>query len=239
MPQPVERVANTMTTPIIWDKSEPKAVVNLIPPGMLRSITAAAEKRPELFQIMDEHSLWKTLGQKQQPTPTDNRCRLNFWLEYERVLNGYTHKMEMTHVYGGICSPAYFTEIYCRNPEKAAWLLTPPASYKTIMEEGLAFGLEQLRKMLSVPDVDEKGRPNTKLMELKAKIVAMLDMRVKGAVTQRIETKAMNLNITRNEGQVQQMSFENTMAALDEKIKKLEAKTKSQNTDIEIVPDES
>lgn len=207
---------------IIWDPENQKSVLNIIPPRMRKQAETAKETRPDLFQYQDEHSLWHNLKKAARPTPTDNRLRIAFWMEYDRVQAGFRHKMDMTHVYGGVCSSAYFSDYYCIVPEKLCWLLTPPASYMIKMNEALDFGVDVLRNILSLDNVTEDGKPNVKLMELQAKIVAMLDARKNGAFTQKIEQKSMHLNVDVPMGQVKGATMEETMRLLEERIEKLQ-----------------
>jgi hypothetical protein len=98
-----------------------------------------------------------------------------------------------------------------------AWLLTVPTGYIIKAEESLEFGLEQLRDILEVPHM--RGMVvDTKLGELKLKIVAMLDTRVKGAPI----TKTMNLHANVSTEAVQKIATASTEADLMRQLKELE-----------------
>jgi hypothetical protein len=184
---------------------------------------AALRERPDLFGLDERELSSKLRSENRGISATDNRLRLKFWDEYERA-----HRedvgMTMYQVFGGICTAEFFYDSYGKRPEKIAWLLCPPTSYMVKMEEALAFGLEQLRDMLELPNTDSKGRLNLKLMELKAKIVEMVDRRVKGAVVQRVEQKNMNLHISTTESQVHKMGMSSSMDSINKRIKELEKK---------------
>lgn len=205
----------------VWSRAEPRSLINLVPPAVSESLILSAQKREDLFSL-DERSLFKLLKQDElTPTATDNRIRLAFWNEYDRA-QANQKKMEMVAVFAGVCSKDYFYGRYLKHAEKVAWMVCPPSSYQVIAEEALAFGLEQLRDILSLSVVLPNGRADVKLGELQAKIVAMLDTRVKGTITQRLETKNMSLNISTSDTAVAKAAMAGTMDDIDLRLKELE-----------------
>jgi hypothetical protein len=195
----------------------------LVPRAVQDAFLMAAEKRPDLMGL-DERTLFRILrGDAMSPTPTDNRIRLNFWREYDMAqTNG--RKINVDAIHAGICHKTFFYNNYLTSPTRVAWLLCMPASYDTMMEEMLQFGVEQLRDILELPNTDAGGKLNLKLLELKAKIVALVDQRQKGGIIQRVEQKSMNLLVATTDKGVAQAMTENTMEALEKKMKELEAR---------------
>ncbi len=205
----------------LWNRTEERALINLVPGAVGRDLMKAAEARPEFFG-QDDRTLYKLLRENgQQPNATDNRLRISFWMEYDRAQTE-RRQMDMSAVVSGVCSKQYFYERYLTAPAKAAWLVTPPSNYVVVAQEALTFGLEELRDILELSHVLPNGRVDTKLAELKAKIVAMLDQRVKGAVTQRIEQKNMNLNVTTTDAAVAHKVASENMEDLEKRLKELE-----------------
>lgn len=213
----------------VFNDTDPRAVLNLIPPGAVQKIKDAFQKKPELFE-MDERTLLNFLSKKEArgsgPTPTDNRLRLSFWNEFDRAQTQKT-KMSMTNVYSAICTQQFWDNFYLASPEKVAWLLTRPASYEQIMEEGLNFGINKMREFLDLPIIDKKGNLNLKLMELQAKIVAMFDVRVHGAAIQKIEQKSMQLNVHTSDKAVAKAMMGDSMDDIEKRLKELEKLDKS------------
>lgn len=205
----------------LWSRADERALINLVPGSLGEALLAASQSHPELFQ-MDERTLYKSLRDlNMQPTPTDNRLRLAFWNEYDRAQA--THRpMEMVSVFAGVCHKSYFFGRYITRPEKLAWLVCPPASYEVVATEALSYGLEQMREILSLPIKDAQGRVNVKLGELQAKIVVMLDQRLKGGFTQRLESKSMQLNISTSDSQVAKAAAQGSMEEIERRIKELE-----------------
>lgn len=176
----------------IFNRDEPRSIVNLVPPAIAKAFEEIQWEKPEYFE-MDEQELYKALSKdNKRPTATDNRLRIKFWMEYEYAQTYYKKKIDMVRVVAGICPIDYFYNKYVKSPSRIAWMLTPPISYEMKTREALDFGLDQLRDLLEQSHELPGGRVDTKLAELKMKVVAMLDMRVKGAIVQ----KTMNLHAT-------------------------------------------
>lgn len=205
----------------LWDIANPRSVINLVPAKTADLIREAYMKEPDLFG-MGERELARLLkDSNRQPSPTDNRLRLNFWLEYENAqLN--IKDITLARVAAGICSHAYFTDKYLRHSHKVAWLLTPPASYEIVVAEALQFGMEQMREILDLENTFPNGQINLKLLEIKAKIVGMMDLRLKGLPTQKIEQKSMSYTYHDSAKEVAGAAEAHSMAQLQERIKDLE-----------------
>lgn len=200
------------------DESNQDSVINMVPPGVAEKILAHALECKELFE-MDEHTLSKYLRDTgRHPTVTDYRLRMKFWMEYDSVMDAGKKLMRMEHVVAGVCHKSYFYGQYLSNKYKCAWLLCPPATYQVKAQEALAFGLEQLRDILEQPHTLANGKTDARLGELKAKIVAMLDVRVNGAVVQ----KTLSLNVNSTPGQLKKEREGASMEDLQRELKELE-----------------
>lgn len=222
----------------LFDLENERSLLRLVPPTVGQAIEDAIFTNPELFD-KDERDLYKHLrNDNKQPSPTDNRLRLKFWDEYDRVQSGEHKSMCMANVLAGICHRQYFYANYLKRAEKVAWLLCPPTGYIIKAEEALEFGLEQLRDLLEQPH-EKNGRIDSRLGELKVKIVMMLDARIKGAVIQR----SMNMNVNTSAKAVENAATTMSIADLNRELKSLDLKNRrAQNLplakpDIEIDPE--
>jgi len=171
----------------MFDAHNPRALINILPTYMKEVVNSLAEARPDLLE-MDEWSLKKQAN----PNPTVNRLRISFWNEYMKSQDSQG-KMHMPHVYAGVCTNEHFVN-YIKDKKALAWILCPPAAYANAVEEALLTGIGELRDILVLPHKDASGKVDAKLIAQKIKIVAMLDMRVKGAIIQKIETKSVSLH---------------------------------------------
>ncbi len=207
----------------IWHRTEERALINLVTPSLQARMMEASKAKPELFGL-DEHELWRVLrGSNSSPNPTDNRLRLAFWVEYDRAQQS-GEKMQMEYVWAGICTSEYFYRRYLNVPEKVAWLCTPPASYEVTLKESVNFGLKRMRDILDMDPEKEGfyGAARIKFLELQAKVFGMLDMRERGAFTQRSEVKTLNVHTT-DKG-VAKALMDNSVEAMEKRLKELEAR---------------
>jgi len=206
----------------LWDRDDPNSIFNKTDSRIGKRFEELYLDNRDYFEL-DEDRLYKRLCRdKRKPTPTDNRLRYAFWQEYDRCASKKGVNMMMTHVYGGICTKEYFYNVYLGNPARLVWFLCPPTSYEVYAEEALNFGMSRIRKMLSYDDFTIEGKPDHKMMELKCKIVKMLDERKHGLAVAR--TAALNVNVS--DKHLEKKITEGTMTDIDERLRKLEIEDK-------------
>lgn len=197
----------------IKDESNPRSIINLVPSSMANQIKV----------IPDAIFSW---GEGELKTHTkidvlEERLRLAFWREYDAAqIQG--RKINLSHVYGGVCTQAVFQQKVVANSFKLAYILTPPLDYEIQMKELLQLGLEQLRDILLLPHLDEKGRPNPKMADVKQKIVESLHLRVKGAVPYRMETKNLNVNVDETKPRWNQKPTPTSPEEIERRLKELQ-----------------
>lgn len=204
-----------------FNRTNPRSFINLVPTVVQARIFEAYQKAPDLFGV-PERLLYKVLRSNQKtPTPEDNRLRLQFWQQFD-IAQLTQKNMNMEHVCVGVCQREYLWHRYMLMPHKVAWMCTMPTTYDTYLTEALAFGLEQLRDVLELDHQLPNGKVDTKLLELKAKIVFALDARKNGGIVQRVEQKQMNLNISTTDRAVAQAALGGTMEDMEKRLKQLE-----------------
>lgn len=221
-----QNLEETISVPVvIWDEKHPRSLINLVEDRVKDAMQNALKKIPDYFEL-DEQDLYKKLySEKLMPTPTDNRIRLRFWMEYDYAQTYNKRKLDMARVIAGICSFDYFYNHYLKSVSRVAWLISMPTGYGAKSEEALEFALEQMRDILAQNHL-VNGKVDTKLGELKAKIYNMLDNRLRGAVVQ----KTMSLNVNTSSPQVAQRIAQSlgqpTAEALEKRLKELRAREK-------------
>lgn len=198
----------------VWDQVDERSIWNLASPEVQKAMLRV----PRELRGIHEHELKKQV----KPSVTACRIRIGFWVEYNRCQEAQD-KFNLTKAYAGICSHEFFFEHFLAVPEYVAWLMCPPASYTNAMEEALNLGIEELRDILQTPHTG-----NPKIMELKVKIFAMLDARLKGAVVQKlsIEQRSLNMNIGVPKGD--SIANPDDVAEIDKRIAQLERKARRQ-----------
>lgn len=203
-----------------FNRAEERAIINLVPRALQDAFLTAHRAKPHLFGE-DEEDLYKLLkADGKLPTVTDNRLRVKFWHEYDAAQES-GRKMNIGAVVSRVCSLEYLYSRYLQMPEKVAWLLTMPVAYENMMEEMLQFSTNQMRRILQMDDM-LGGKPNVKLLELKAKIHFAVEMRQKGAVVQ----KNLNLNasVSADRKMIADMGQADSMDSIESRLKDLEAR---------------
>lgn len=206
----------------LFDAEDPRALVNKVPRALREAMERTLADYGSLFD-QDEQQFRRTLRENgRHLTATDNRIRINFWLEYDRSV-AEQRELNISTVVAGACARDYFYKSYVKDPYRVAWLLCPPASYQVIADEALTFGMEQLRDILGMDNYEKKNGLdvlNMNLLKLKVKIVEMLDLRKNGGAVNR----NLNLNATvgSSAAHVTRAAEEFSMEALDKELAQLQ-----------------
>jgi hypothetical protein len=202
----------------IWNTDSPLSIFNKVTPALRDAIKQIP---PRLFTLQPTR-----LRHEGQIAHTDDELRQAFWSEYWFACDE-GRPMRLTAVYGQIISKQTFFENYVSNPFRMAWILRPPENYTYRMQSLLEMGLQRLYDVLNF-DLDKK---DTKLISEVVKIVALLDNRVKGAVTQRVqiqtENKHLHAHMTAGEQPKSYMDINKELKQIDEELKQLAASSGS------------
>jgi hypothetical protein len=179
----------------VEDETNPRSVVCLTSqtPSLYNAIKEHLFTHPEYFE-MEYHDL----SQKANPSFTLSRLRLSFWNEYENAIQN-NRKMSLGKILAGVCTDTVFRKSILDNPLKMAYILSPPKDYMVTVKEALDAGLDNVRAIVGANVFLADGKTlNVKAAEVVLKAVALLDMRVKGAVIQRIDQRSVNLNVNKD-----------------------------------------
>lgn len=174
------RQVDHATDILIWDRTNDRSIVNLVDEKAGMNLEMSRKEKPELFEL-DEMELMQLLDDKAiNITPTDNRLRMRFWLEYDYAQSNHAKMIDLARVAAGSCELQFLRLKYFRRPEKLCWLLCPPQDYMMELNEVLKLSLRQMRKIVATP-----FDSNVRLGELQAKIHTMLEARAYGAPVQK------------------------------------------------------
>jgi len=205
------------TTQLI-DDSEKVCLLNLVHPAF----------RPRLADIpvtVLELS-FEELTKRLRPTVTMYRLRYMFWSEYEFAIQTGS-MLRMARVWRGICSESYYDALI-KNQLFLAFMINPPTDYITVVKESLQAGMENLRKIVSADVFDEDGRMNPRAADVVIKGIALLDLRVKGAVIQRIDQRLVSLNVNKDieamENPDEELDLPNSLDLLEKEIEVVKQK---------------
>lgn len=203
----------------LTDRSNPRSIINIAPNWMSNLI----EAMPAEILEMDFHKLKNQV----QPDVFDERIRLAFWNEYHLAQSKLTN-MNMSNVYGSVGISQSLLVKTLSNSYKLAYVLTPPADVALTLQETMNFGIEQLRQILAMPHIDQRGNLDARAADVKFKITQDLINRVRGQTIQRVEVKSQNVNLNADvsAGPTQ---LPNNMKDLDAHLEALEEKAQVNN----------
>lgn len=166
---------------IFWEEHNPRSLINLLTPRLKE----LARQLPPDFIGMSE----KELKKKLDPSSLDEQLRIAFWDEYFLTVDNNAKSMRMEAVFARVTDREMFYEVV-KNPLRLAYMLKPPQDYFLQMRSLLNIGLIRFEEVLKLPLENPNGTINTKLIGELIKIVSIVDNRVKGAVTQKIQIDA-------------------------------------------------
>lgn len=216
----------------IWDELNERSLIKIVDVRFLAHMQRFQKEKPEWVDL-DELELKDALRQySRPPTKIWNRMRLQFWNEYEYAQAMQT-EMNIEKVYLGVCSIDAWRNL-CKRNEFVAWILCPPSNWNTLLQEAVVYWIEEMRSILEEPNKDPStGKLDHKLVNLKLKIGALLDMRLHGGFTQRVEQLQRNVNI--NLGPSSQIAHDEvqsmTIEQIQKKLKELEATDRQYSED--------
>lgn len=232
----------------LFDENTPTSFAAKCPAAIVGHLRKAFDELLPCQPYMhDEDALADKLLElhKYRPTPSDNRIRMAIWLEYERsIANG--DKMQSINLHSLVCDQSVFYRMLRQSP-RCLWFLCKPTKYEEATQEILLHGQRQLRKILDMDVYDEKGKLNTKLLELKLKITAMADFRIHGAPTQKIQQLNMNLtqSVNGDQQQLKDLVARGDMAGIKQRLleiemekRKLEGRSEKEVIDVTDAPKE-
>ncbi len=177
---------------------------------------------PEAATMLHDETMLKRWLQEHKayrPTPTDNRYRYQFWLEYDNSVQQH-RQMNMKNVYGFIGADATFHKLICRDACRMTWLICRPAGYEAAAREMLTASYDRLRTALEKDAFENPSKPNMKLLEIQLKIHQMFDLRLHGAPTQKIQQLNVNAAIGAN-GELKEILDKGDMQGLRDKLEDL------------------
>lgn len=211
----------------LFNPASPESLASKLPEALSERMLGAIMENPELVPfLVDELEMRRELKATYhcEPTPTEERIRMNLWLEYETAkLKG--RNMIVANIHSLACDGRTFYRFIASKPYIVTYFVCKPAGYVESTKEILAHGLRHLRRILDMPETDSKGKLNMKLLELKIKITAMMDLRIHGAPKQSIQQ--LSVNVTANEkalpgGNVQEALIKGDMHAIQKRLSELE-----------------
>lgn len=207
-----------------FDRESPLSLYNKMGERWANRFIEKLSEAPELAELLCDETVLKPKLQelyKFRPTASDNKYRLQLWLEYENSVK-LERQMNMANVYNLVGPESSFHTLVMKDSARVAWLLCKPISYDSQMREILDTGMHRMRAILELDYMTsgKGGGMNLPLMKLQLDITRMMDLRQHGAPTQKIQSLALQGTIGAN-GEIQGIGDSMDMKALEERKKDL------------------
>jgi hypothetical protein len=186
-----------------YDRSNPKALINLLPPTMQSALDGT---RNFFAHDMSDESIRKNIAHMRE-YPMLQKLRQSFWLEHQRVMDTDRARMEMTRVWQGITTNSGEFYGLMKRPEFAAFVFTQPVAIEVRNLALADTGFQRILEIMSVSAVeyDAHGKPtkvNDKLARVQLEIWKHADERLQGGVVKKVsiasEQKNLNVNVNQD-----------------------------------------
>lgn len=198
-------------------------------PTLKRSMDRLREEMPDVF---DHDEAWFKEKIREFNTVALKRVRLAFWLEYESALTS-GRQMRVRNIISGSVTEKVFHK-YIEDNMRLAYIMCPPANYVVQLKETHQAGLDALREIMSAKVTDEDGYLIPRAADVVIKAFAIIDLRLKGAIVQRIDQRTLNVNANTNLSEDAAKQLTSDMSDLDRQLeetrKKLLALTEAPRT---------
>lgn len=157
----------------------------------------------DLTEVQLRHVIREQTGPMQKEMPLLVRVRLAFWEEYERAARAH-EKMEQQRMYMGVCRNDLYFKLYDKYPALLAWVICPLAGYLLQRKELEFMAQERMIEILAVSAVRDDGRLDSRWGKMQVEIYGLLQDRIYGGVTQKIQSEQKSVNVNVNSNQTQE-----------------------------------
>lgn len=121
-----------------------------------------------------------------KPNERDERIKIQFWDEYN-ISCAQKRRMAISNIIRGVMFYDNFYRYFCKLGPRLAWLLVPPRDYTLTMQAILNKGLTRLDEIMSMKMVDDKGKPDHRIITQILRVFQIVDNRTKGSIIQRVQ----------------------------------------------------
>lgn len=202
------------------DETNPGSLINIVPKIMVEPIKELAIRAPSYIGLGE-----KQLREKIEYTGVDDRLRLTFWDEFHNATMENRRMLSSRFINVHTCTIEVFVREYLRRPgAKLAFVITPPRKYTLAMRHLLEKGVERIEEIMNLPITKADGTPNTTMISQILKAFALIDLRVKGAIVQKMQIQQQNLNLNADVSASDTQMLQNLASMSMEDLEKLERK---------------
>jgi hypothetical protein len=181
------------------------------------------------WDFSEEEIVQKTWPEHNAPDSVCEKLRIALWDEYDRCFRFKIAAMDFERCLRGICTMGYFRARVLADPGRIVFLCTPPPLYENEVRRLHQKGLSQLQQILDLPLLLPDGSPDAKIADVKRRIYESLDLRLKGAIVQRIDQRNINVDI-KSDGSIlhaERPDEDKSMEELEKELLLLEQRSQS------------
>lgn len=176
-----------------------KSLMQSLIPGKLGE--AVSNLPDEWVQMSERDYVDTVMGGWENISPHDHELRRNFWTVYPKAIFN-EDPISIEAIYDGVISkPGFYSVV--SDPKRVCFITKEPASDALKSQHLLNIGWRRIEEILSErPQRDKHGKPDTKLMDLQARLWEYLYERKHGkmvqTVHQKVDQKTLQVNVDGN-----------------------------------------
>lgn len=213
----------------IYGESPESPFIQFCPPLILYSLGKVPEEYLNLSEEDFFEAIKKVKGDTWYPSPTAINLKNAFWLQYDRLVGSFDDNSRVVdtcpdyYLYRNVCTEHIYVNIL-HKWENVAYIISSPEQYQNKLERSFSLAYRRINEILATPMKNADGELNVEIGNLILKTYALLDLRLKGSYTQRIETKSKIQIEDNNRNIIDIQGRDVNKIDIDEKIKELENK---------------
>ena len=206
--------------PIQLDRRLPDSLINHSPQEFIKCLEALPQEVLDLDIDELAKNAYPIGGLNSVPSKIFH-LRLSLERELVSTKDFPARVIDIDRVVKGICSRRHFFTLI-KDPYIFAMILLPPGEYSIQMEDLLQLSIPEMRRILMLPDTFDpmSGQVDSRLLAVKMKLFMYIDTRQRGAVTQKTESKNLNVTI---EAKPEDMQKFLSVEDIDKRLAELEA----------------
>lgn len=195
-------------------ESQRQEFMNVLP----HALANAYFKLPRDYHLMEEARIIREF----QPSSMWHRLRIAFWDEYHRARDRGV-RMLPQNIIRGNCTHDYWKEYILPNEKAVAFITHPIPEYALQNTEMLMLSMKRMREILEAPLFAKNGQVNRDILKAIMKMYEVLDRRVHGMPTHKIQIDQRNLNVNTT---LNQSHGHQSLEELEAEVKRLEEENK-------------
>lgn len=191
--------------------------LEIFPPAVVRAVERVSEA-----DMAQGITLATQQAHSKEVEDSVRSLRYSFWGEHALAIS-QGRKMRVGSIFSSLMTRKKFDRIIA-DPVLLGFILTPFKDYNAQLKEVLDIGTSKVREIMSASVLNDEGKLDLDTAKVILQAFKLLDSRVYGSPTQKLESKSLNVNISQSSESEQDKVKEIaslTATELDRRIKQL------------------